>query len=161
MVDWEIGGSSRSCGNCGKPLAEGEEFLSALYDHDETFERRDFCLECWPGPAGEMFSYWRTAVPVSDAPVKMRVNRNDTWALFESLTQDDHRHLAIRYVVALVLLRQKQLVLLESEKDEEGECMVLRRRGEEAAFRVRVLDLSEDEILAAQEHLCKVVRLEP
>ena len=160
MADWEIDTSGRSCGDCRKALAEGEEFYSALYERNETFERKDLCLQCWAGPGAEMFSFWRTAVPVRQAPLRLRVHQSDTWALFESLDPDNPNHAPIRYVLALVLLRRKQLLLDRSEDRADGEHMVVRRRGEEEPFDVQVVALSEDQIRAAQEELFKVIRME-
>jgi hypothetical protein len=81
-------------------------------------------------------------------------------ALFESLPSDDPERAGVRYVLALVLLRRKHLVLVGSESEEDGEYLVMQRRGEEDSFRVRVVDLSESQIQAAQEQLAKVVRIE-
>jgi len=64
-------------------------------------------------------------------------------------------------VVALVLLRQKQLTLVATDRSGGEEHMVLARRRDGESFRVKVVDLSEDEVRVAQNELSKVVRIGP
>ena len=46
-MEWYINKGAKACVICEKTFAEEEVYLSALYDENNTFTRKDFCVECW------------------------------------------------------------------------------------------------------------------
>ena len=76
-MEWSINKGSHTCFLCEKTFPEEEVYLSALYDENNTFVRRDFCIECWDKKDNEgIFSYWKTKIPKKTGKSgKIRENR--------------------------------------------------------------------------------------
>ena len=62
MADYKLGRRAPECAATGKPFAEGEEIISAVFLEDEGFERRDYSVEGFQGVT-DHFSFWRAHVP--------------------------------------------------------------------------------------------------
>jgi hypothetical protein len=129
---YEIGRATRVCSVSGRELVAGERGVVALVDKDpnEPFERLDLSEEAWATmdrPAG-LFAYWRHVVPEREA----RGPLLDTASMGEVFDQLEEakspKQLALRYLLALVLMRKKMLVPVGTT---DGDSLVLRRRGDD------------------------------
>jgi hypothetical protein len=132
--------------------------FSALFDDEEGLSRNDYCLNCWTESRPGAFSFWKTAIPVPDQTDEVKMDRHDVWSLFRSL-RDDEQHAALRYVLALVLLRKRELSLVESERTDRGEVMVLTPRASEEQIRVEVVALTPHQFEETREKLSAVMRI--
>ena len=138
---------------CGAALGEGAVFFSALSETLEGFERRDLCPYCWEGADRDgLFCFWRTRraaagrKPVLDTELMLE--------FFDRLEgAEAEEKCALRFVLALYLMRRKELKLLEVRRSDEGEVMVFERRGTRARAEVRDPHLSEEQTQAAAAQL--------
>ncbi len=129
---YEIGRATRVCALSGRELLAGERCIVALVDKgpNEAFERLDLSEEAWAGmdrPAG-LFAHWRHTVPEREA----RGPLLDTGSMGEVFDQlegaSGARQVALRYLLALVLVRKKVLAPIGSM---DGDVLTLRRRGDD------------------------------
>jgi hypothetical protein len=58
---FQIDSSKHHCVACAAEVPEGDRYFSAVLFADDAFQRRDYCLPCWPTtrPA-DAFAFWQT-----------------------------------------------------------------------------------------------------
>jgi hypothetical protein len=154
---WSIAKSRHVCAGCGKEFAEKRSFFSCLLDGPEGFERRDFCPGCWEVRApGEVFCFWRTRRPAEEA--RRVVDTGLMLEFFDRLKgaeADDKK--VFRFVLALYLMRRKELKLLEIAREGETEKLVFRRKSDGEKVDVANPGLSEEEIQGASSQLSELL----
>jgi len=85
MEQWEIQRSNGRCTGTGRMLQPGEEYYAALVDKKTSFERCDYCLEYWQEKKPQVFSYWKTRIPLPNQKKKLFVDDAVLINLFERL----------------------------------------------------------------------------
>ena len=154
MTEWKIAKLGGACA-CGRALAEGEEFMAALFENGESFDRKDFCLACWSAPA-EAYSYWRARTPHKDE--KKRENPMAVWAFFESLAGDaDPQRKKLAFLLSLTLQRRRILKLAGTRRDGPREFLQLEKRPEGTLYSVEVPDIRDEEMAALREELVRLL----
>jgi len=161
------------CAQTGRTLEIGEEHIAALIESsdDEPLTRVVYTLEAWSNgpnlpPGTSLFGFWKRTVPESDDQPKQLVSEDEMFDLFEQLDQaTEHKQLAFRYLLALILMRKKKLVFENSKprtKTEQGVLVVRRRQrgGEGQLFDVIDPGLDDDTIAQATEELGQVMNLD-
>ncbi len=163
MMEWYINKGSRVCVLCEKTFAEEEVYLSALYDENNTFTRKDFCVECWEKKDdGDIFSYWKTKVPKKPETVQRYANIDVFYDLFNKLeNENDVSRVNFRYVLSLYLMRKKVLKLKTSHKSNGNEYLVLHNVKEGKDTEVLKPQLSKEEVLAVTDEIGKLVNCTP
>lgn len=158
-MDWEISKTALVCASCSTTFAEGQEIVSVLYDEPNGFMRKDYCAACRPEPnGGAAFSFWRTRIPPSDAPVRRFVDDDVLRDLFRRLEgHDDPRKRNFRYVLALLLMRKKLLKFQQFRRDENGDTLLLQDRLTGVVHRVADPNLSEEQIDQVTEEIGQVL----
>jgi len=125
-IGYEIGRFTGVCAATGEVLEPGAACVATLAEaiHEdgspaEGFVRQDFTPAAWEaGHRPErLFSFWRTAVPHPDAPKRLAVDEGVLIDLLTRLEGDERpTRLAFRFVVALILLRKRQLRQIGRER---------------------------------------------
>lgn len=160
-MDWDIAKTSIACAGCEKEFAEGEEVFSALHEDADGFRRKDYCAGCWPGQDGQgAFSFWRTQLPASDAPVRQFVDDDVVLDLFRRLeghAEPEKRN--FRYVLALLLMRKKVLKFREFLRDEAGDRLVLCDRNGDARHEVPDTHLTEEQIQKVTDEIGQILNV--
>jgi len=127
---WHITKGADCCCGCGKPFPLNRLLFSCLIECGDDLQRRDLCADCWEaGPPADVFCFWRTRraaparKPVLDTAVMLE--------FFERLSgaQDEQKR-AFRFVLALYLMRRKELKLIEVSRRADSEALVLQRRSD-------------------------------
>ncbi len=162
-MEWYINRGSKNCFHCERLFKEEEEYCSALYDVDNAFTRKDFCMECWNEKAGEgVFSYWKTKIQKKSETVQKYADTNVFYDLFIKLeNEDDHSRVNFRYVLSLYLMRKKILKLKTTYKANGNEYLVFKNLKEDKDTKVFIPKLSKDEVLAVTEEIGKLVNCTP
>jgi hypothetical protein len=158
MEEYQIQANTRHCAATGRVLKPGEKFYSVLLEEKGQFLRQDFGVDAWKGPPPQAFSFWTGRVAAKDAPRKIRKDDDVLLACLQRLENaTDPDQLNFRYVVALLLLRNKRLQSEGSRKD--GGCEVLRLRCSKTGDIIEVLDrkLTDLEIAAVRDKVLQVV----
>lgn len=132
-------GNTGVCAATGRKLEPGETVVAALCDSAETeaLTRLDFSVDAWENgarpPEGlEAIGVWRTTVPEPNAKKSPIVGAGELMDLFEQLEDaTEPRTVALRYIIALQLMRKKRLLPEGTKKQPDGgETMLVRRRGD-------------------------------
>ena len=138
------------------------------------FLRRDFCPSCWEARrGGDEFSFWRHVVPEPEEAAARKKRRLDAMlnpaVLFDIFKEmADHPDAArrrFRFVLALMLMRRKKLRFLSIGRkrmaDGEQDVLVVKQagRGARLAFDVVDVRMGEEEMVAAQDEVEKVLAM--
>lgn len=112
-MDFDIQRCSRVCAATGRPLADGEEIVSALVRDGKDLKRLDYAADAWPGESESVVSHWRSHVPSREAKAQRMAPSDLLLQLFDDLEQQPDQR-ALRYVLALLLLRRRVFRLEEA-----------------------------------------------
>lgn len=130
---YQIGRHSGVCALSEKALETGDEYMATLCERedDDGFERCDVCMEAWErgDRPQRLFSFWKTAIPDSDAPTRLFVDDDVLLSLFERLAEDERpQRAAFRFVLCLILMRKRLLRYIGRAGEGENERWLMRRR---------------------------------
>jgi len=125
---WAFGRRGAACAGCTGEFAPGAEVVSAIYASGETFERRDWCGPCFQDAArrGSPFSWWSGVVPEPEkkkAVFDLGVAKEFLQRL---LREGDPSRESLRYLLTLLLLRNRVVVLVGQERGETGDVLTIR-----------------------------------
>ena len=164
-MDLKIQRLSPTCNQTGSEFKAGDVIFSALVREEGNLVRRDWSHEAWVSPPDGTLAWWRSVVPeqidqgASLAPVEVLL---DT---LESLA-DQPEEAALRYLLALQLLRRKVLRFAESPSEEKEEAdagsqteeivsLVCRRR--DCEYRVVAVMPEAEEHAALEDRLASLL----
>ncbi|MHC4200926.1 MAG: hypothetical protein ACYSU0_13115 [Planctomycetota bacterium] len=173
--EWKsITGASEACVECRKGFTPGDELTSALYQEGDGFVRRDLCPSCWEARGGgDHFSFWRRVVPEPEDEEARKKRRLEAMlnplVLFDIFKEmADHPDAArrrFRFMLALMLMRRKKLRFISIGKrkmaDGEQDVLMLKQAGRGARLTFDVVDvkMGEEEMIAAQDEVEKVLAM--
>ena len=123
--DWNIKPRSNLCAGCEKPFETGQECVSAIFQEEEGFVRRDYCPACWDHivSTAQPFSFWQgTYEPPATSDKKEEPIKRETAEelLRRLITLDDPANVNVTYILAVMLERKKQLIERDSKPREGG-----------------------------------------
>jgi hypothetical protein len=156
MTDYQIQPNTRHCAATGRELKAGEKFYSVLLQEGGKLVRRDYAAGAWQGPPEGAFSFWSGRI--AEQGRKLRIDDDLLADCFQRLEgQAEPAQVNFRYVVALLLMRRKRFKFEEARVEEGHE--VLRMRCARTGTQHDVVNpcLTEDEMVAVQDEVFKVL----
>jgi len=107
------------CHRSGRPFVPGEVFYSSLVRSPAGLERIDCAAECWAGPPERTLAWWRSSYP---APQRGGPELAPVDVLLDVLERLDGQpdEAALRYLLALELVRRRVLRVAEEKRDAEA-----------------------------------------
>jgi hypothetical protein len=150
---WRISRSKGLCSACGSEFSPSQGLFSALREQGEDFARHDFCSPCWGGQhEAEFFCHWKTRRP---QPEQRQVLDTELMVeFFERLEGAEGENKKVfRFVVALYLMRRKELKLLGAERPDGREMLAFEQRRSGRKTLVETPDLSEEQLQEAAAQL--------
>ncbi|HEV3255990.1 MAG TPA: hypothetical protein VG013_03850 [Gemmataceae bacterium] len=158
MIDYQIQAHTRRCAATGRELHPGEKFYTVLFDDGGQFVRHDYSSEAWQGPPAGTFSFWAGRVPAQEESRRPQIDDDLLVDCFGRLEgQTDPGRVNFRYVVALLLMRRKRFKFEEVRTEGDQEILYLRCARTRNQYRVLNPRLTEDEMMAVQEEVFKVL----
>ena len=124
--DWDIRARSDACTACRHAFEDRQSYVSALFRGEDGFERGDFCLDCWSAREGAEghapYSAWQGLFRVPPAtPVTEPLKKETAESLLRALIEvEDPAHVAVIYILAVMLERKKTLVEKDVTVDDDG-----------------------------------------
>ena len=120
----KIGKSARACVDCSESFVHEQELFSVIRVQDEEFIRQDYCTDCWTSDhASSSYSFWSPlfydqsiadqAPPETFSPLRK--------IFYDSVDSDERCVLAMAYLAAQLLRRQKVFRLLKEVDDTDAE----------------------------------------
>jgi hypothetical protein len=137
LLDFEITHCSRQCAATGRTFAPGETYFSTLHMEGGSPVRRDFAAAEWRGPAEGALAWWKARMPDNDSSKPKLAPQDVLLNLFTELA-DRPDEAEFRYLLGLLLIRRRIVKLEETQRDAEGEVLILEcpRRDEQYQLRV-------------------------
>jgi hypothetical protein len=158
MTDYQIQPNTRHCAASGRELRAGEKFYSVLSQEGGKLVRRDYAAEAWRGPPEGAFSFWSGRVPTPETGRKLRIDDDLLADCFQRLEgQTEPAQVNFRYVVALLLMRRKRFRFEEARVEDGHEVLRVRCTRTGAQYDVVNPRLTEDEMIAVQDEVFKVL----
>ena len=154
---WRISKSREQCSYCGKEFSERSTFFSVLSEEDDELVREDFCPTCWENFRTQPhFCFWRARREPREK--KQKLDTEVMLSLFDQLEgAEDDRKRAFRFVLALYLMRRKELRLDTIRRGDDAESMVFKGKGSGEIVEVINPDLDEAQIQQVSEHLTELL----
>ncbi|MHC5111203.1 MAG: hypothetical protein ACYTHJ_15140 [Planctomycetota bacterium] len=158
VQQWDIQRTHGVCAATGKPIEEGDEFYSVLFEDGETFRRADYLVEAWEGPPENSYCHYKTRMPVKDKKKRTLVDDVMLRAFFTRLEKDNETsRIQFRFVLALILMRKRVLRYEGSSTKEGRETWTMRFVGEDVRHRVVNPRLDESQIAAVSRQLSSIM----
>ncbi len=126
-MDIKIGKGAHVCAGCERNFVHEEEYHSLVRIEEQAFLREDFCRSCWdPDRASSAYSAWSPRyydpkVAEQEPPEVFSPLRQ---TFYEAVESDARNVMAMAYLAAQLLRRQKVFRLIKESDDPEGELNV-------------------------------------
>ena len=131
MAEYKLGRRAPECAATGKTFEEGEAIVSAIFETDDGFERRDFGVDAFGALEDESYSFWRSQVPVT-VEDERRLDFDLAMEFFLRLRKEaDEERASLVYLLGLLLGRKRKLKLKGFKRTAKGEMLRLVVRGDE------------------------------
>lgn len=162
---WHVRSRSRECAATQQPFADGDTIITALFPDPESsgYLRRDYSLEGWellPADAETPFSFWKSryAAPSGEETVNP-MEKLSAEEILRRLVDEDKEHTEnTRYILAVMLERQKLLRETDNQRTPNGILRVYEHRKTGEVYLIRDPDIPLAEVEAVQNEV--VVLLE-
>ena len=162
-MEYHVRPMGKTCAATGDPFPPGAAVRSALVARDGAHVRLDFLLSEWADPPADTVGHWLTRAPEADpTDAAPPLDADDLLGLLESLSEEggatNGEQARVRYVLALLLLSEKRLELIEDRETDDGRVLVLSGSGGEGPFEVPDLALPEEEVGGLEAGLPALLR---
>lgn len=156
-MSYDLQSHTFRCAATGRRLEEGEVYYAVVRFEDGKLLRLDYSEDAWQGPPHDAFGSWKARVP----GVQKKPAQADPDLLLEIFDQL-HRNVqpaseALRYLLALMLVRRKVARLVEVQSDDAGQVWVLHCSRNGNRYQVRDPGLGPAELSAQQEELTRLL----
>jgi hypothetical protein len=165
-MDYKISRSARACTGCGASFGEGAEYFAAIFEGKEEFERKEFCASCWEADAGraaaaECYSHWHAHVPTKDDESRRTLDIEAAADFFRRLAGSEEPHKCnFAYLLALLLMRKKILLLIDTLHEQDREYLLVHFRGEDEEYRVEDPKLTLEELERVKDDLGQLLNMD-
>lgn len=110
MKQWDLERPAGRCASTGRPLEEGDDFYTVLFEDGDAFRRADYAVDAWHGPPPGSFCHFKTRVPLKAKRKRLLVDDDILDTFFDRLASEtEPLRIAFRFVVALLLMRKRRL----------------------------------------------------
>ena len=162
-MDIRIGKFARSCAACGRRFEHEETLSSLVRFENEALVREDYCKECWTPERGDgAFSTWSLTFidPEIQAQQPAEVFSPLRQLFYDAVESEDRNTLAMAYLAAQLLRRQKVFRLIKETDESDGEINIalFSDRIGERLIEVKDPHLSGEEMEAGRRQLLDRLR---
>lgn len=168
VQDWKIRGTQARCEQTGETFADGDRFYTCIFEDRETdgFLRKDFSAEAWKAVRKKLdpapFSFWKSTykAPVQDKAPDPRGEASVEAMLRRFIDEDDPVTENARYILALMLERNKTLIPTDSKETETRTLLFYEHADTGDVFIVGDPGLRLDEIESVQREVADLLAAE-
>lgn len=158
---WHIRSRARSCAATERPFDDGETIMTALFPDPESsgYVRKDFSMDAWKARTADeekAFCFWKTVyhAPVSGAEKQDSFKKESPEELLRRLVEEEEEHTEnVRYILAVMLERQKVLRETDTQRTPSGILRVYEHRKLGDVFIVRDPDIPLDQVEKVQQEV--------
>ena len=128
MNEWNIQSRAHACEVCTQPFADQQPYHTLLLDEPAALRRSDVCEPCWTKQfAGDatsrsgFISHWQGVYEAPPAhPVEAIQKETAETVLRKLIEQNEPRHAAAAYILA-VMLERKRLLKVKEQLQRDGQ----------------------------------------
>ena len=157
---WHVRSRGRECAATQRPFVDGEIIVTALFPDPESsnYLRRDFSVDGWQAhqeTCETPFSCWRTTyAAVANNEAAIAAERLSSEEILQRLVEEDEDHTEnARFVLAVMLERQKLLRETDSQRTADGIIRVYEHRKTGDIFIVKDPDIPLSQVEAVQNEV--------
>jgi hypothetical protein len=157
---WHVRSRSRECAATQHAFTDGETIVTALFPDPESsgYVRRDYSAEAWknlPDNSEKPFSFWKTTFSApSNQTAADPVEKLSAEEILVRLVQEDEDHTEnTRYILAVMLERQKTLRETDNQRTPNGILRVYEHRKTGEVYLIRDPDIPLAEVEAVQNEV--------
>jgi hypothetical protein len=161
---WHIRSRARTCAATERPFEDGEAIVTALFPDPESsgYLRKDFAWDAWQARDGDQekpFSFWKAAYQapvIGEKPDAFKKESPED--LLRRLVEEEEDHTEnVRYILAVMLERQKVLRETDTQRTPSGILRVYEHRKLGDVFIVRDPNLPLDQIDQVQQEIFELL----
>ena len=157
---WHVRSRSRECAATARAFMDGEIIVTALFPDPESsgYLRRDFCVDAWKDRAEDAevpFSFWRSTFSAPSAKDHEEpAEKLSAEEILRRLVEEDEDHTEnTRYILAVMLERQKLLRETDNQRTPNGILRVYEHRKSGEIFLIRDPDIPLAEVESLQNEV--------
>ncbi len=157
---WHVRSRGRECAATQRAFIDGEVIITALFPDPESsgYLRRDYCADGWKTyqeSGDKPFSFWRTTyTAVQSQEAAGAVEKLSAEEILQRLVEEDEDHTEnARFILAVMLERQKLLRETDSQRTPTGILRVYEHRKTGEVFIVKDPDIPLNQIEAVQNEV--------
>jgi len=153
-----------ACTQTGRPFVAGEPLVSALVRSEGRLDRCDYAAGSWTGPPTNTLAWWRSTYPATTSDGTVLAPADILLDVLEEM-EGREADAALRYLVALELVRRRAVRFIDRHGDEPGDgregdagpdlILACRKRGRE--YRVRAVSPREATAPGVEERLASLL----
>ncbi|MEM7144954.1 MAG: hypothetical protein AAF591_07440 [Verrucomicrobiota bacterium] len=164
---WNIKARAHRCSKTEQEFSEGDPFYTALFEDPENdgFVRQDYSETAWQELQDTLkpFSFWRSTYeppPSDDAgPV---VEKQTAESLLWRLIEEDEAHTEnARYVLAVMLERDKKLRQTDTQDTDNGRYLIYEHRESGEVIIIKDPKLRLEEVEPVQDEVSQLLGAPP
>ena len=156
---WSIKARAHVCAVTERHFEDGESFYTAIFPDPESsgYLRKDFSLDAWENRGKDQdapFSFWQSSyrAPVKEAEVE--ITEESPEDLLRRLIEEDEEHTEnVRYILAVMLERKKQLVEVDNQPIANGIIRIYEHRKSGDVFLVKDPNIALDQVEKLQDEV--------
>lgn len=153
VESWHIRSRSRDCAATGVAFVDGQPIVTALFPDPESsgYLRKDFTVEAWAARTAEdevPFSFWKAVFHATVTEEKPgMVEKESVEGLLKRLVEEDEDHTEnVRYILAVMLERQRLLRETDTQRMPNGILRVYEHRKNGDVYIIRDPDIPLSEV---------------
>ncbi len=157
---WHVRSRGRECTVTQRPFTDGEIIVTALFPDPESsgYLRRDYGTEGWENflqSSEKPFSFWRTTftAPTGNESTRPEEKLSAEEILTRLVEEDEDHTENTRYILAVMLERQKLLRETDSQRTPTGILRVYEHRKTGEVFIVKDPDIPLSQVEAVQNEV--------
>lgn len=164
--DWSIQTRSETCSRTGTPFVAGEYFHTLLFEEKSAMRREDLCEQAYKERASDApqpFSQWRSKFEPAPPKAPEPLAKQTAEDLLRAYMADPNPQLAnVRYILALMLERKRQLKEIEVRHSEDGTLLRIYQHGKSGeVFLIPDPGLKLSQVAAVQDEVAHLLSATP
>jgi hypothetical protein len=165
---WSIKSRARICAGTEQPFEDGQAIHAAIFPAQDSsgYLRKDFSEEAWKELDKESeapFSHWKTVFKLPVADIKTEdVVQDDPETLLRRLVEEEEEHTEnARYILAVMLERQKLLRETDTQKLPSGMLRVYEHRKTGDVFIIKDPEIALADVEKVQDEIRELLEPKP
>ncbi len=161
--NWHLRSRARECAATQTAFTNGESIITAIFPDPESsgYARKDFSVDGWNSrgdDAEKPFSFWKTTFAMNASADKPAAEKLSAEEILNRLIEEDEEHTEnTRYILAVMLERQKLLRETDNQRTPNGIIRVYEHRKTGEVLIVRDPDIPLNQIEAVQMEVVELL----